>query len=95
MPLVVHYWADLQSVHGFCCCGNITRTRNVNEYILVLALCLVTAALHSRCGHYVFAVWFLSFFFLMAALWNRAHHYIFVLYFVLLSFFFGHHLPVT
>ena len=25
-PLVVHYWADLQSVHGLCCYGNITRT---------------------------------------------------------------------
>jgi len=24
-PLVVHYWADLQSVHGLCCYGN---TRN-------------------------------------------------------------------
>ena len=24
-PLVVHYWADLQSVHGLRCCGN---TRN-------------------------------------------------------------------
>jgi len=24
--LVVHYWADLQSVHGLCCYGNITRT---------------------------------------------------------------------
>jgi len=22
-PLVVHYWADLQSVHGFRCCNNI------------------------------------------------------------------------
>jgi len=22
-PLVVHYWADLQSVHGLCCYGNI------------------------------------------------------------------------
>jgi len=42
-PLVVHYWADLQSVHGLRCCGNITRTRNVSEYMLVvaLALCLV------------------------------------------------------
>jgi len=37
--LVVHYWADLQSVHGLHCYGNITR--NVSEYILVLALCLV------------------------------------------------------
>ena len=40
-PLVVHYWADLQSVHGLRCYGNITRTRNVSEYMLVLALCLV------------------------------------------------------
>ena len=22
-PLVVHYWADLQLVHGFCCYGSI------------------------------------------------------------------------
>ena len=35
-PLVVHYWADLQSVHGLRCYGNITRTRNVSEYMLVL-----------------------------------------------------------
>jgi len=40
-PIVVHYWADLQSVHGLRCYGNITRTRNVSEYMLVLALCLV------------------------------------------------------
>jgi len=39
-PLVVHYLVDLQSGHGLCCYGNITRTRNVSEYILVLALCL-------------------------------------------------------
>jgi len=25
-PLIVHYWADLQSVHRFRCYGNITRT---------------------------------------------------------------------
>ena len=25
-PLVVHYWADLQSVHRLRCYGNITRT---------------------------------------------------------------------
>ena len=25
-PLVMHYWADLQSVHGLRCYGNITRT---------------------------------------------------------------------
>jgi len=40
-PTVVHYWADLQSVHGLRCYGNITRTGNVSEYMLVLALCLV------------------------------------------------------
>jgi len=37
--LVVHCWADLQSVHGLRCYGNITRTRNVSEYML-FALCL-------------------------------------------------------
>jgi len=26
-PLVVHYWADLQSVHGLCCYGNIMEMR--------------------------------------------------------------------
>ena len=40
-PLVIHYWADLQSVHGLRCYGKITRTRNVSEYMLVLVLCLV------------------------------------------------------
>jgi len=40
VPLVVHYLAILQSVHGLRCYGNIARTRNVSEYVLVLALCL-------------------------------------------------------
>ena len=31
---------DLQSVRGLRCHGNIKRTRNVSEYMLVLALCL-------------------------------------------------------
>jgi len=39
-PLVVHHLADLQSVHRLRCYGNITRTRNVSEYMLVLAVCL-------------------------------------------------------
>jgi len=42
MPPVVHYWADLQSMHELCCYGNIMRTQNVSEYMLVLALCLVS-----------------------------------------------------
>ena len=41
MPLVVHYWADLQAVHGLRCYGNIIRTRNVSEYMRVIAVCLV------------------------------------------------------
>jgi len=40
-PLVVHYWADLQSVHWLRCYDNIKRMQNVSEYMLVLALCLV------------------------------------------------------
>jgi len=40
-PLVVQYWADFQSVHGLRCYGNITRTRNVSKYMLVLVLRLV------------------------------------------------------
>ena len=40
-PLVVHYWADLQSVNRLHCYGNIARTRNVSEYMPILALCLV------------------------------------------------------
>jgi len=40
-PLVVHYWADLQSVHVLHCYGNIARTRNFSEYMLVLSQCLV------------------------------------------------------
>ena len=38
---MVHYWSDLQSVHGLHCYGKITQTRNVSKYMLVLALCLV------------------------------------------------------
>ena len=39
-PLVVHYWADLQSVHGFRCYDNIAP--NVKcQRVLVLAVCLV------------------------------------------------------
>ena len=40
-PLVGHYWADLQSGYGLRCYGSITRTRNVSEYMLVLAIRLV------------------------------------------------------
>ena len=65
-PLVVQYWADLQSVHGLRCHGNVTRTRNVSEYTLVLALCLVMVALCNRADHYIFILFLSSFFFLLS-----------------------------
>jgi len=39
-PLVVHYWADLQSVHGFHS-YDITAPNAKCQRVLVLALCLV------------------------------------------------------
>jgi len=39
-PLVVHYWADLQSVHGFRCYDNSANAKR--QQVLVLALCLVS-----------------------------------------------------
>ena len=36
-PLVVHNWADLQSVHGLCCYDNITPHAKCQR-VLVLAL---------------------------------------------------------
>jgi len=45
-PLVVHYWADLQSVHGFHCYDNIApnvKCQRVRE----LALCLVISLCHA------------------------------------------------
>jgi len=41
----MHYWADVQSVHGLRCYGNITQMRNVSEYMPALALCLVLSVL--------------------------------------------------
>ena len=40
-PLVVPYWADLQSVHGFRFCDNIPRTRNVSECLYSLCAWLM------------------------------------------------------
>jgi len=36
VPLVVHYWADLQSVNGLRCYGNVARTRNVSHCLHLL-----------------------------------------------------------
>ena len=38
-PVVVHYWADLQSVHGFRCYDVIAPNAKCQR-VLVLALCL-------------------------------------------------------
>jgi len=35
-PLVVHYWADLQSVHGFCCYDNIAPNVKCDECLYLL-----------------------------------------------------------
>jgi len=47
----VHYWADLQSEHGFRCYDNIVPDAK-RQRALVLALCLFTvAALHCCKAH--------------------------------------------
>jgi len=38
-PLVMQYWADLQSVHGLRCYDNIARTRNVSERLSCICSC--------------------------------------------------------
>jgi len=61
----VHYWADLQSVHGFRCYNSIAPNAKYHR-VLVLALCLVTFELYfgrlflprtslnfSRCTFYI------------------------------------------
>ena len=47
-PLVVHYWADLQSVHGFRCYDNTARTRNVSECLYSLVLLILATGLISK-----------------------------------------------
>jgi len=39
-PVVLQYWVDLQSVHGFCCYGNIAPNAEC-QLVLVFAVCLV------------------------------------------------------
>jgi len=45
--LVVHCWANLQSVHGFRCYGNIVRTRNVSECLYSLYAWLIIGLIFS------------------------------------------------
>jgi len=46
-PLVVHYRADLQLVHGFRCYNNIVMNAKCPP-VLVLALCLVLLVLTQK-----------------------------------------------
>jgi len=54
-PVVVHYWAELQSVHGFHCYDNIAPNAKC-QWVFVLTLCLVMVALWNRADHYIFAL---------------------------------------
>jgi len=47
-PLVVHYWADLQSVHGFRCYDNIAPNPKC-ERVLVLAVFQVVGCCEFGC----------------------------------------------
>ena len=48
-PLVVHYWADLQSVHGFRCYDNIAPNAKCQR-VPVLAVCLILLAVFLEVG---------------------------------------------
>ena len=61
--LVVHYWADLQSVQRFHCYDNIAQNAKCQR-VLVLALCLVMATLCNRQAIIFLPVVFSFFFFL-------------------------------
>jgi len=41
MPLSCALLGEFAIGHGLCCYGNIMRTQNISEYMLVLTLCLV------------------------------------------------------
>ena len=52
-PLVVHYWADLQSVHGLDCYDNTARMWNVSEclYSLVCLVYFICWTFYCCCHH--------------------------------------------
>jgi len=54
-PLVVHYWADLQSLHGFHCCDNMAPNAKCQR-VLMLALCLVDGYRWMKCNNSVVVV---------------------------------------
>jgi len=49
-PLVVHFWADLQSMHGFRCYDdNIARTRNISECLYSLYAWFQSLSSRAKC----------------------------------------------
>jgi len=48
--LVMHYWADLQSVHGFRCYDNIALNAKC-QWVLAVALCVVDKVLRLACDN--------------------------------------------
>ena len=53
VPVVVHYWADLQSVQGFRWYDSIARTRNVSECLYPVYAWLLTVELAVHCSNTV------------------------------------------
>jgi len=46
-PQVMHYWADLQSVHGFRCCDNIApNAKSQRVFVLAVRLVFLAAEVH-------------------------------------------------
>ena len=58
-PLVVHYWADLQSLHGPRCYDNIAQTRNISEYTCLYSF--YAWFYNSGAATYVTMVWACNF----------------------------------
>jgi len=76
-PVVVHYWAYLQSVHGFRCYDNTHVCKLIALYIANAYIAErempASACTRSMAGIVIAAGLF------MVALCNRADHYIFAL----------------
>jgi len=53
LPLVVHYWTDLQSLHEFRYYDNIALKRNVSEYFFLYA-CLIFLPHAVNCASFFF-----------------------------------------
>jgi len=88
-PFVVSMWLTRfrQFVSQCCarCFGKVFWRCKIQDNIFKI---LFMAALHSRCGHYIFALWFLSFYLFMTVLCNRGAIMFLSGGFFLLSFFY-------